>query len=69
MDGMKNLYKILFERHERKRPVGIPWRSWEDNMGTDVREIWWKGMDRILLSQDRDHWRSLVNTVKNLRVL
>jgi hypothetical protein len=34
----------------------------------DLREIGWDGMDWIELIQDRDKWRSLVNTVMNLRV-
>jgi hypothetical protein len=28
----------------------------------DLREIGWDGMDWIDLAQDRDQWRSLVNT-------
>jgi hypothetical protein len=34
----------------------------------DLREIGWRGMERIDLAQDRDQWRTLVNTVMNLRV-
>jgi hypothetical protein len=34
----------------------------------DLREIKWGGMDWIDLTQDRDWWRALVNTVTNLRV-
>jgi hypothetical protein len=41
---------------------------WEDNIRMDLREIGWGGMDWILLAQDRDQWRALVNTVMNLRV-
>jgi hypothetical protein len=33
----------------------------------DLREIGWDGMDWIDLSQDRDQWRALVNTIINLR--
>jgi hypothetical protein len=29
----------------------------------DLREIGWDGMDWIDLTQDRDQWRVLVNTV------
>jgi hypothetical protein len=32
------------------------------------REIGWDGMDWIDLTQDRDQWRALVNTVMNLQV-
>jgi hypothetical protein len=34
----------------------------------DLREIVWSGMDWIDLAQDRDQWKTLVNTVVNLRV-
>jgi hypothetical protein len=34
----------------------------------DLREIVWGGMDWIDLTQDRDLWRALVNTVMNLGV-
>jgi hypothetical protein len=34
----------------------------------DLREIEWGGMDWIDLAQDRDQWRALANTVRNLRV-
>jgi hypothetical protein len=34
----------------------------------DLREIGWGGMDWIDLTQDRDQWRALVNTVMNLQV-
>jgi hypothetical protein len=39
-----------------------------DNIKMDLREIGWDGMDLIDLTQDRDQWRALVNTVMNLRV-
>jgi hypothetical protein len=34
----------------------------------DFREIGWDGMDRIVLAEDRDQWRALMNTVMNHRV-
>jgi hypothetical protein len=34
----------------------------------DLGEIRGDGRDWIELAQDRDQWRALVNTVKNLRV-
>jgi hypothetical protein len=39
-----------------------------DNIKIDLREIEWGGMDWIVLAQDRDQWRALVNTVINLRI-
>jgi hypothetical protein len=34
----------------------------------DLREIGWDGVDWIVLAQDRDQWRALVNTAMNLQV-
>jgi hypothetical protein len=34
----------------------------------DFRGIGWGGMERIDLAQDRDQWRTLMNTVMNLWV-
>jgi hypothetical protein len=53
---------------ERKTPLGRPRCMWVDNIKIDLREIRWDGMDWIDLTQDRDQWRALVNTVMNLRV-
>jgi hypothetical protein len=39
-----------------------------DNIKIDLREIGWDGMDWIDVAQDRDQWRSLMNTVMNLQV-
>jgi hypothetical protein len=53
---------------EGKRPLGRPRRRSEDNIRMDLGEIGWGDMDWIVLSQDREQWRALVNTVTNLRV-
>jgi hypothetical protein len=39
-----------------------------DNIKMDLGQIGWCGMDWVDLAPDRDKWRSLVNTVINLRV-
>jgi hypothetical protein len=54
---------------EGKTPLGRARRRWVDNIKMDVREIGWDCMDWIELTQGRDQWRDLVNTVMNLRVL
>jgi hypothetical protein len=68
MGDKRNAYRILVGKPEGKRPLGRPRRKWEDNIRMDLREIGWGGMDWIDLVQDRDQWRTLVNTVMNLRV-
>jgi 4-hydroxyphenylpyruvate dioxygenase-like putative hemolysin len=42
--------------------------QWVDNNKMDLRETGWDGVDWIDRAQDRDQWRTLVNTVLNLRV-
>jgi hypothetical protein len=68
MGKTKNAYKVLIGKPEGKRPLVRPNRRWEDNMRMDLREVGWKGVDWIHLTEVRDQWRALVNTVMNLRV-
>jgi hypothetical protein len=53
---------------EGKRPLGRPRCRCVDNIEMDFREIGWDGTDWIELTQDKDQWRALVNTVMNLWV-
>jgi hypothetical protein len=69
MVAKRNAYRILVEKQEGKRPLGRPRRRWVNNIKMDLREIQWDGRDWIDLAQNRDRWRSLMNTVMNLRVL
>jgi hypothetical protein len=69
MGEEKNMYKVLMGKPEGKKPLGRPSRRWEDGIRMDLREIGWGSVDWIQLSQDRDQWRAVVNTVMNLRVL
>jgi hypothetical protein len=43
-------------------------RRWEDNIKMDLQEAGGSGENWMELAQDRDRWRALVNTVKNLGV-
>jgi hypothetical protein len=68
MEETRNAYRILVGKPEGKRPPGRPRCRWVDNIKIDLREIGWDDVDWIDLTQDRDQWRALVNTVMNLRV-
>jgi hypothetical protein len=69
MGNERNVFKALVGKPEGKRPLTRPWRRWQDGIRIDLREIDWGSVEWVQLAQDRDRWRALVNTVKNLRVL
>jgi hypothetical protein len=52
---------------EGKRQLRRPRRRCVDNIKLDLREIGWGGMAWIDLVQDRDQWKTLMNTVMNFR--
>jgi hypothetical protein len=68
MGAGRSVYTILVGKPERKEPLGIPRRRWEDNINMDLQEVVYTIMDWIELAQDRDRWQTLVNAVMNLRV-
>jgi hypothetical protein len=41
MEEGRNVYGVLVERPEGKRPLGRPRRRWEDGIKMDLREIGW----------------------------
>jgi hypothetical protein len=65
---VRGAYNILVGRPEGRRPLGRPKHRWANNIRMDLREIGFGDADWIHLTQDRDRWQALVNTVMNLRV-
>jgi len=61
-NSLPNIVRVV-----KSRPLGRPRRRWADNIKMDVREAG-GGADRMELTQDRDRWRALVNTVMKFRV-
>jgi hypothetical protein len=61
-------YRLLIGKPEGKRQLERRIRRWVHNIGMDVGEIGWGGVDWIGLTQDRNRWRALVNVVMNFRV-
>jgi hypothetical protein len=68
MGEERGVHRVLVGKPEGKRPLGRPRRRWEDNIKIDVQEVGGVREDWMELVQDRDRWRALVSTVKNLRV-
>jgi hypothetical protein len=58
-----NAYSISIGKSEGKRSLGRPRCRGEDNIKMDVRGIGW-----MHVTQDKDQWRAVVNTVMNVRV-
>ena len=61
-------YRVLVGKPEGKRPLGRPWRRWEDNIKVDLREVGCDPGEWIDLAENRDEWRSYVRAVMNVRV-
>ena len=64
----RGVHRVLIGKPEGKRPLGRPRRRWEDNIKMDLQEVGGSCGDWMELAQDRDRWRALVGTVRNLRV-
>jgi hypothetical protein len=64
----RGVHGVLVRKPEGKRPLGRPRRRSGDNIKMDFQEVGCGGGDWIELAKDRDRWRAIVSTVKNLRV-
>jgi hypothetical protein len=63
-----NTYQIMMGKPEGQGPLGGPGHRWENYVNMDPREVGWSGMDWIDVTQDRDHWKAFMITIKNLWV-
>jgi hypothetical protein len=68
MGEKRNVYRLLVGKPEGKRPLDTPRRRWIDNIKINLLEIGLNVVDWIRLAQNRYRWRTLVNSVMNLRV-
>ena len=62
------VHRVLIGKPEGKRPLGRPRRRWEDNIKIDFQEMGGACGGWMDLAQDRDRWRALVSTARNIRV-
>jgi hypothetical protein len=68
-NGEKRIaFRLLVVKPEGRRSLGRPIRRWVDNIRMDLGEMVWGDVDWIGLTQDKNRWRALVNSVLNLRV-
>jgi hypothetical protein len=65
---MGDAYRLLVVKPEGRRPLGRSRCRCFDNIRMDFVEVGWGDVDWIGLTQDRDRWRALVNSVLNLQV-
>jgi hypothetical protein len=68
MEEKRNAYRLLVRKPEGKMPLERPRCRWVDNIRMDLGEVGWGDVDWIGLAKDRNRWRTLVNSVLNLRV-
>ena len=57
----RSAFKMLTGKPTGKRPLGRPWRKWEDNIRMDFREIGISTRNWVDSAQYRDYRRVLVN--------
>jgi hypothetical protein len=57
----ENAYNVLFWRTEEKTPLGKSRHRWENNIEMDLKEVGWKNVDWIHLSQDGTNSGIIVN--------
>ena len=64
----RGVQRVLVGKPEGKRPLGRPRHRWEDNIRMDLQEVGGTCGNWMELAEDRDRWRALVSTVRNLWV-
>jgi hypothetical protein len=60
------VHRVLVGKPEGKRPFRRPGCRWEDNIKMDLQEVGGGHGDWMDLAQDRDRWRALVGTVRDI---
>jgi hypothetical protein len=68
MGQERGVHRVLVGKPEGKMPLGRSRRGLENNIKMGLQEIGVGCGEWIESAQDRDRWRVLVSTVKNLPV-
>ena len=64
----RSAFEILKGKPTGKGILGRHRHRWEDNIRMDLTEVGMNIRDWVVLAQDRDYWRALVNAALNLWV-
>jgi len=65
----RKAYRISVGKPERKIALERGRRKWNDSIKTGLKEIEWKNLDWIYLTQDKEKWRAAAKIVLNFSVL
>jgi hypothetical protein len=68
MGEKMNAYRLLVGNPEGKRQLRRKRRRWVDNIRMDLGEVGRGDVDWIGLAKDRNRWKTVVNSVLNVRV-
>jgi hypothetical protein len=66
--GERCAYRVLVRKPKGETSLERRRCRWEDNIKMDLREVEWGAMDWIILAQDLERWRAVVNSVMNFWV-
>ena len=64
----RGVHRVLVGKLEGKRPLWRPRCRCEVNIKMDLQEVGGSCGDWMELAQERDRWRALVGTVRNIQV-
>jgi hypothetical protein len=62
----RNMHTIVVGKPDGKRLPVRPRHQWEDDIKMDLKEIGWKGVDWIYVTQKYGQWWALVYTEMNV---
>jgi len=68
MGFWRDVYRFLVGYREGNIRLEGSRRRWKNYIMMDIQEVSCEGMDWIVVAQDRDSLRAIVNPVMNLRV-
>jgi hypothetical protein len=68
MEIGRSAFKSLTGKPTGRRPLGRPRHSWEDSVTMDLKEIGVNLRNGIDSVQDRDYWRTHMNSALNRHV-